>query len=71
MLIASASVGVVLTPVLILGSLASLARDHRGADRQHDLDDPGPDRALVYLEKTDNPLAFGKLRHYLGIEMPL
>jgi Na+-driven multidrug efflux pump len=26
---------------------------------------------LVYLERPDNPLAFGKLRHYLGIEVPL
>ena len=49
-----------------------LARHHRRADRERHLDDARAPRSARSISRcSGNPLAFGKLRHYLGIEMPL
>jgi len=71
-LIGSASVGVVLSPVLILGLFGAPQLGIIAAPIANVISTTlGMIGLLVYLEKSDNPLAFGKLRHYLGIEMPL
>jgi putative MATE family efflux protein len=71
-LIASSCVGVVLTPVMILGLFGVHPLGIIAAPIANVISTTvGLIGLLVYLEKSDNPLAFGKLRHYLGIEMPL
>jgi putative MATE family efflux protein len=71
-LIGSACVGVVLTPALILGWFGIPSLGIIAAPIANVISTTlGLIGLLVYLEKSDNPLAFGKLRHYLGIEMPL
>ncbi len=71
-LIGSACVGVVLTPALILGWFGIPSLGIIAAPIANVISTTlGLIGLLVYLEKSDNPLAFGKLRHYLGIEVPL
>jgi putative MATE family efflux protein len=71
-LLASSAIGVVLSPVLILGLFGIPSLGIIAAPIANIISTTiGLVGLLIYLEKTDNPLAFGKLRHYLGIEMPL
>ena len=71
-LIASAAVGIVLTPALILGLFGLPSLGIIAAPIANVISTTiGLIGLLVYLEKRDNPLAFSKLRHYLGIEVPL
>jgi putative MATE family efflux protein len=71
-LVASSCVGVVLTPFLILGPFGVHSMGIIAAPIANVISTTvGLIGLLIYLEKSDNPLAFGKLRHYLGIEMPL
>jgi putative MATE family efflux protein len=71
-LIASTAVGVVLTPLLIRGAFGLPALGIVAAPIANAISTAvGLIGLLVYLERSDNPLAFSKLRHYLGIEMPL
>jgi putative MATE family efflux protein len=71
-LIASSCVGIVLTPALILGLFGIHPLGIIAAPIANVISTTiGLVGLLVYLEKSDNPLAFSKLRHYLGIEVPL
>jgi putative MATE family efflux protein len=71
-LIGSAAVGIVLTPALILGWLGLPHLGIIAAPIANGISTTvGLIGLLIYLEKTDSPLAFSKLRHYLGIEVPL
>jgi putative MATE family efflux protein len=71
-LIGSSLVGVVITPVLILGPLGMPKLGIIGAPIANIISTTlGLIALLIYLEKSDNPLAFGKLRHYLAIDVPL
>jgi putative MATE family efflux protein len=71
-LIAGAAVGIVLTPALILGRFGLPSLGIIAAPIANVISTTiGLIGLLVYLEKRDNPLAFSKLRHYLGIEVPL
>jgi putative MATE family efflux protein len=71
-LIASTLVGVVLTPLLIRGTFGLPALGVVSAPISNMISTAiGLAGLLFYLEKIDSPLAFSKLRHFLGIEMPL
>jgi putative MATE family efflux protein len=71
-LIGSAAVGIVLTPALILGWLGLPHLGIIAAPIANGISTTvGLIGLLIYLEKSDSPLAFSKLRHYLGIEVPL
>jgi putative MATE family efflux protein len=71
-LVASTAIGIVLTPMLIRGAFGLPALGIIAAPISNIISTTcGLIGLLVYLELTDNPLAFGKLRNYLGIEMPL
>jgi putative MATE family efflux protein len=71
-LIASAIVGVVLTPALILGWFGFHSFGILSAPISNMISTTvGLVGLLIYLERSDSPLAFSKIRHYLGIEVPL
>jgi putative MATE family efflux protein len=71
-LVASTAIGVVLTPLLIRGAFGIPGIGIIAAPISNMISTGiGLAGLLVYLERTDNPLAFSKIRHYLGIEMPL
>jgi putative MATE family efflux protein len=71
-LVASTAIGVVLTPLLIRGAWGLPGLGIIAAPISNIVATAiGLIGLLVYLERTDNPLAFGKLRHYLGIDVPL
>lgn len=71
-LVASTLVGVVLTPALIRGSFGLPALGVIAAPIANMISTTvGLIGLLVYLEISNSPLAFGKLRHYLGIDVPL
>jgi putative MATE family efflux protein len=71
-LIGSATVGIFLTPIMILGLFGLPHLGIIAAPIANVISTTiGLIGLLIYLEKSDNPLAFGKLRHYLGIEVPL
>jgi putative MATE family efflux protein len=71
-LVASTAIGIVLTPFLIRGGLGVPALGIVAAPVSNVIATAvGLVGLLLYLERTDNPLAFGKLRSYLGIDVPL
>jgi putative MATE family efflux protein len=71
-LVASTAIGVVLTPFLIRGGLGVPALGIVAAPLSNVISTTiGLIGLMVYLERSDNPLAFSKLRHYLGIDVPL
>ncbi|HEY5340824.1 MAG TPA: MATE family efflux transporter [Candidatus Aquilonibacter sp.] len=71
-LISSTVIGALLTPPLIRGAWGIPALGIIAAPISNIVATTiGLIGLLVFLERTDNPLAFGKLRHYLGIEVPL
>jgi putative MATE family efflux protein len=71
-LIASTAIGVVLTPLLIRGAFGVPGMGIIAAPISNMISTGiGLLGLLVFLERTDNPLAFGKIRHYLGIDVPL
>ena len=71
-LIASTSVAIVLTPLLIRGAFGFPGLGIIAAPISNMISTGlGLIGLLTYLERSDNPLALGKVRHYLRIEMPL
>ena len=71
-LVASTLVGVVLTPVLIRGVFGLPSLGVVSAPISNMISTAiGLIGLLLYLERRGSPLAFGKLRHYLGIDVPL
>ncbi|MGA2394039.1 MAG: MATE family efflux transporter [Candidatus Lustribacter sp.] len=71
-LISSTAIGVVLTPLLIRGAFGLPGLGIIAAPISNIISTgAGLTGLLVFLEGTDNPLAFGKLRHYLRLEIPL
>jgi putative MATE family efflux protein len=71
-LVASTAIGIVLTPFLIRGGLGVPALGIVAAPLSNVISTTiGLAGLLVYLEYSDNPLAFGKLRRFLGIDVPL
>jgi putative MATE family efflux protein len=71
-LVASTLAGVILTPLLIHGAFGLPPLGIIAAPIANIVSTTiGLAGLLIYLERSDNPLAFSKLRHYLGIEMPL
>jgi putative MATE family efflux protein len=71
-LVASTAIGIALTPLLIHGGLGIPALGIVAAPVSNVIATAiGLVGLLVHLERSDNPLAFGKLRHYLGIDVPL
>jgi putative MATE family efflux protein len=70
-LIGSALVGVVLTPALILGWFGPSLGIVSAPIANIISTTLGLAGLLIYLERSDSPLAFSKLRHYLGIDVPL
>jgi putative MATE family efflux protein len=71
-LVASTGIGVILTPLLIRGAFGFAGLGIVAAPIANAIATAiGLVALLVYLERRDNPLAFSKLRRYLGIEVPL
>jgi len=71
-LISSTSIAVVLTPLLIRGAFGHPGLGIIAAPISNIISTgTGLIGLLVFLERTDNPLALSKLRHYLRLEIPL
>jgi putative MATE family efflux protein len=71
-LIGSTVIGAILTPLLIKGVFGMPSLGIISAPIANVVSTAlGLVGLLIYLERTGNPLAFSKLRNYLGIEMPL
>lgn len=63
---------IVLTPLCIRGGLGIPALGIVGAPVSNVIATAlGVAGLLIYLERSDSPVAFGKLRKYLGIDVPL
>jgi putative MATE family efflux protein len=66
------AVGIALTPLFIHGGLGVPSLGIIGAPVSNVIaTSAGVIGLLIYLERSDNPLAFSKLRNYLGIDVPL
>jgi putative MATE family efflux protein len=71
-LIGTTVIVAILTPVLIIGPFGLHGLGIRSAPIANSTGTiVGLIGLLLYLERIDSPLAFSKVRHYLGIEMPL
>lgn len=71
-LISSTAIAVVLTPLLIRGAFGWPGLGIIAAPISNIISTgAGLAGLLIYLERSHNPLAFGKLRHYLRLELPL